>query len=1354
MKKHRKILSTLVSALMLFNVTFAVEEPVILSSPEVNVDVRLYYDGNPDELYEGVLKAGKSLNVGIAVTGGQLTPEYKPVFAVYSKNSGVLQAMDILEVSESSANEILYSYTYSVPWDTHDILAKIFVFESFDTLRCLTDVIALSDGGEDNFSGDISKARTIPADIWINGMIDSSSDVDWFKFTPVATGLYGVSMTGFEGSHVLVTDGADYNNETYGDLVSIQQMRLDFTAGNDYYIKIDAIENQGSYKVSVTKLVDLQNLTASFNSTTNLITVSGNLSAGQGENISITIYNPEDNCEQVDSIESGEEGFFTYSYKTPNPLLGTYQAVVSNYLLKECGYTTFDNGTASEYVNRKSEITNAPFLMQSDAHIAIDGIVDSVDIANGSYAQANIVLTNNSSGSQQVTVGIAFYDEDNYMTDYYGIAKRVEAGETEEFYPSIDLPSDKDILKIKALIFEGAGVYGNANIMVAETVEVSDGQIKRYGQSNNTQTGLQMLSASDPVYNVTSEDKKRIMQEINERYNGGTDGGDMSLLTYTPWGIQFSQSGSKIETDVSFMSNNYFYERYFDDNTRERFIINVKNKQSHAVNFVYYVNTTYQIEDGQSYGLTGDRYFQIKAERLSANATKTLTLDLAPHQHNDTYFNPGQKFGHKIAFGVYNVGESFLNADFSDVEPVNLYPVQRHLFGNSFSNAYGITQPKDEQSSDNTTFAGYMDNSGDVDYCKFKPTVSGSYTFTSSGFANVYGELYNAYQTRLIGDNSGGSAKNTFSFTYSLTAGSTYYVKMSHNINKVTGPYFLFVTCSSSGGGGSSGSLTVQNLRYTAGPKLGNGNLVSLDVKNTMSSTQSFRAVAYVNWPGQQRVEKMRTTLKSVGANQTASVNVPEFSMYSAGANLTTSVEIVSSSGTVLTSASRTNTVAGLGGNVEPQKLEFTKEKNNRYYLFDDNHERIRFQDVASNDNPVEPTTIAHYDDLQQGTYTFFAYHHRGSDVPSNKTLYYEPVFYNDSASGQVEMKKIGYSTSWGWEQVWADYSGSAVDRPAFHYNAGDPAESDDLSPQSSNYNKHTETVSAGTKKWFSDFLTSGQVAPINDVIWIMMEFEVKNGGSVKFETVAYTTDAHTSPVTKNSLQIGSMKKGNYIPDQQYKGKAENGPLVSAALEYYIDDTVPNNTVLPVRIFNQFYPNGNLSWDGRFTTNTNSYHVNNWQNADDSNMMSFNYTDSDGRQWIFNPFRNDGYTNGRYNNSVMPTPSTGPVAGQSPANISNYGVTNHYTIRIHNAGNLHDALGYKIFSQGRHIYKYTVYNDDTGSVISSKMQTLKEVYFNDEVDVTEVIDIPILTNGNTRIEFDLTMTTGCNGTINNYLIVK
>ena len=77
---------------------------------------------------------------------------------------------------------------------------------------------------------------------------------------------------------------------------------------------------------------------------------------------------------------------------------------------------------------------------------------------------------------------------------------------------------------------------------------------------------------------------------------------------------------------------------------------------------------------------------------------------------------------------------------------------------------------------------------GQIVYFAFTPTMSGSFTIQSTGSGDTYGTLYSSTQSSLTTNDDGGDGSN-FKITYTMTAGTTYYVAVKFYNSSTTGTF-------------------------------------------------------------------------------------------------------------------------------------------------------------------------------------------------------------------------------------------------------------------------------------------------------------------------------------------------------------------------------------------------------------------------------------------------------------------------------------------------------------------------------------------------------------------------------------
>ena len=102
------------------------------------------------------------------------------------------------------------------------------------------------------------------------------------------------------------------------------------------------------------------------------------------------------------------------------------------------------------------------------------------------------------------------------------------------------------------------------------------------------------------------------------------------------------------------------------------------------------------------------------------------------------------------------------------------------LDGTSFEKAFIAERGK--------TYDVNVTTSGQIVYFAFNPTTRGSFTIQSIGSGDTYGTLYSASQSSLTTDDNGGDGNN-FKITYTMTAGTTYYVAVKFYNSSTTGTF-------------------------------------------------------------------------------------------------------------------------------------------------------------------------------------------------------------------------------------------------------------------------------------------------------------------------------------------------------------------------------------------------------------------------------------------------------------------------------------------------------------------------------------------------------------------------------------
>lgn len=422
------------------------------------------------------------------------------------------------------------------------------------------------------------------------------------------------------------------------------------------------------------------------------------------------------------------------------------------------------------------------------------------------------------------------------------------------------------------------------------------------------------------------------------------------------------------------------------------------------------------------------------------------------------------------------------------------------------------------------------------------------------------------------------------------------------------------------------------------------------------------------------------------------------------------------------------------------------------YYLFDDNPEHLNSKFLADGENP---SSIAHFEDLTPGIYTVFSYHHRGYSVDLQADLYYDAAF-SSNGYGEFKILNLGLDKNWDWNQAWADYSDTAVSMPEYlrtfncacggeYYHAdGCPAVIRDQfrTPNTDKYECLGAVRGAAQSSpiWLSEiegYISENDTNHFryggwNEPMWMMMKFEVLSG-TVNFDTLAYTDKAAAK------RNFPTLLKGAFDNEPQYKGVAENAPIVTAAFDCEISAATPSGPV-PVTVKNSRAPEGITLRDGVFATNVNTWREPN-PIAAESDLMRLKYVDDtkmglygsevpDGwknNYWLFDAFHTKHYGNYDAEQSKKISGYGAPVAEKfqpnidikdiahptetelcdddfykyNACNLGNFGVTERYEIGLKNSDSKPRKFKFYLSSIAGQVYRYNLTDAESGEITQS-----------------------------------------------------
>lgn len=398
--------------------------------------------------------------------------------------------------------------------------------------------------------------------------------------------------------------------------------------------------------------------------------------------------------------------------------------------------------------------------------------------------------------------------------------------------------------------------------------------------------------------------------------------------------------------------------------------------------------------------------------------------------------------------------------------------------------------------------------------------------------------------------------------------------------------------------------------------------------------------------------------------------------------------------------------------------LIFTPDTNGKY-IYCNNHEFIRRSDLADFSNE-HSRFIMNNENLTADKYAMFISHVNhtevrkadnsiaeagfdievdavfmaekdtvirlsavGFEVPENKQYWYKGKSYT-------------YEDEWGCFNTWASY----LQLPIRQIDSGQMYEPVSFEPVEFE-------IKAGQMRWLSEFIPNYSVDPWFRPVHIMADFEILSGEC----DVNVAALKSTGTVGDRSFFDPNSGFGSYERDRQYKGIADSLNRVSASLSYTIDDDLWSGTALPVTVYNQAVPEGNVTT--KWYTHLNP-RADQWSNklCTESDMLAFSYYDPMKKiyygsntaekddYWHFDTYHSDtsqyqksyGDMFTYVPNDVLP----GSEVYGTSCNLGNYGVILNYDIDITNSGNLIRYVTYRLSTGSNNV---VILRDGSGNLV-------------------------------------------------------
>lgn len=372
----------------------------------------------------------------------------------------------------------------------------------------------------------------------------------------------------------------------------------------------------------------------------------------------------------------------------------------------------------------------------------------------------------------------------------------------------------------------------------------------------------------------------------------------------------------------------------------------------------------------------------------------------------------------------------------------------------------------------------------------------------------------------------------------------------------------------------------------------------------------------------------------------------------------------------------------------QPIPIRFTKAGGGQY-IYCNNPEYVGEEDLSTDENQ-KATYLMKCENLKPDNYSVFFCFYNWTDFDVEPDM----EFYSDTGA-QIRIDSVAYCLPTGdefWDCIgaWADFLNINI-CTLNGYQQYVPFRGREF-PQ-------TISLEPGNRDWTSQYLYNYKTVPSRMTFLMLVKFTVLSGEA----DVNFAALKHYGNLRDRTHHNPDALPGTYRRDTSIKGiETESLPMVEANLNVEITPETKNGTSLPVRIFNQYYNDGNTApyWMTNINPNRDEYLFSKTIAAG-SDMLSFRFQDDSKLEyygeevpaqkrdnvWIFDIYHHDttGYEEGMpwSKEEHVPNAYTGTKMDIDNLpnldwefNLGNFGVTNRYHLNIYNSDNQPRILNY------------------------------------------------------------------------------
>ena len=400
-------------------------------------------------------------------------------------------------------------------------------------------------------------------------------------------------------------------------------------------------------------------------------------------------------------------------------------------------------------------------------------------------------------------------------------------------------------------------------------------------------------------------------------------------------------------------------------------------------------------------------------------------------------------------------------------------------------------------------------------------------------------------------------------------------------------------------------------------------------------------------------------------------------------------------------------------------ELNFSHEPGK--YIYCNNPENIKRSDLADNTN-YNAKYIMNNDDLTADRYALFLSHYNHTHLLGDDVYtMLEPGFdievdvqFKAKEDTVVRIDSLGFEvtskreywlggkkyvedTPLGCMTAWASY----LKMPVRQIDSGECYQPIPFEPVAFE-------IKSGETVWLSQYIPNYSAIELYRVIHLMADFEILSG---RCDINVAALKSNGSLGDRSHFNHNALRAAHFN-ERQYKGISDSLNRVTANLDYIVDYYVYHGMRLPVMVYNNKIPDGNVvsTWHTHLNPSSDWLDA---SGADESNMLSFTYKDDSklgyyGVNVPENEKENVWYFDTSHNDLVVHQPGYGPKAyfkpntndrypaGYSHCNLGNYGVFETYNLSFNNTTESMRYVSYKLKTGSNNII---ILYDEHGNVV-------------------------------------------------------